>query len=297
MSSNNLDDLKQLVTKSLEAKGILGKLRAQLRKHVIDVIDNQQTQNNDHNEKILTISNTIEKKMIINLFKDYLEFYGLDYTLSIFLSESQISTDELSSNYNIELSKRLNIDDKINRPLIESLIYNTTRNNINTIANQPVKISATNNNTNNNPTTTITEQGDESFSSIKQSLTNGHDIDNNNLFDDSLSSSHADISSSINTTVNNDNLTQQYQSVYKKNTTTNRTLKSIPNITIPSNITNNNTYNYNNNNDEELEDDSYAEDFQDDDETPDISISDNIEISISAGDEIDNQLNISQDSI
>ena len=27
MSSNNLDDLKQLVTKSLEAKGILGKLK------------------------------------------------------------------------------------------------------------------------------------------------------------------------------------------------------------------------------------------------------------------------------
>lgn len=36
---DSIDELKEVVAQSLEASGVLAKLRAQIRKHVFDVID------------------------------------------------------------------------------------------------------------------------------------------------------------------------------------------------------------------------------------------------------------------
>lgn len=39
-----MDELKQLVIRSLESKGVLGQLRAKLRAMVFDIIDEQESQ-------------------------------------------------------------------------------------------------------------------------------------------------------------------------------------------------------------------------------------------------------------
>lgn len=91
-----MDELKDLVIQSLETKGVLGQLRAQLRSCVFKCIDEQDENEsgrsqfhweNPHAQKV-TKGN---EKLVAELFREYLEFYKMDYTLNIFGPEANLS--------------------------------------------------------------------------------------------------------------------------------------------------------------------------------------------------------------
>jgi len=91
-----MDELKNLVIQTLETNGILGQLRAQLRSCVFKVIDNQEQVEKGsgfHWENPLArkVVNTTTGLLCAELVRDFLEFYKLDYTLSIYMPEVNLN--------------------------------------------------------------------------------------------------------------------------------------------------------------------------------------------------------------
>ena len=94
-----MDELKNLVIQTLETNGILGQLRAQLRSCVFKVIDNQDQVEKGQgsgfhweNPQARRVLSTASGVMCAELVKEFLEFYKLDYSLSIYMPEVNLNT-------------------------------------------------------------------------------------------------------------------------------------------------------------------------------------------------------------
>ena len=89
------NDLKNIVIQGFESKGILSKIRAQIRASVFKVVEEEnQTSNNNtdgglnwENQRAMSLKNTDEGLVICRLFENLLQFYELDYTLNVFVHE------------------------------------------------------------------------------------------------------------------------------------------------------------------------------------------------------------------
>ena len=92
----DLMELKDIVSQTLETKGVLGSIRAQLRAAVYTAIDEQEMQKGIHleNPRAARIHETEEGRLLCSLVREYLEFYDLDHTLSVFLPECLQNTSE-----------------------------------------------------------------------------------------------------------------------------------------------------------------------------------------------------------
>lgn len=107
-----MDELKNLVIQTLETNGILGQIRAKLRSSVFKVIDNNDPSGKEramHWENPLAqkVLETTESALAADLIREYLEFYRLDYSLSIFIPEANLKQDPLNKN---DLKKRADIE-------------------------------------------------------------------------------------------------------------------------------------------------------------------------------------------
>lgn len=88
----NLSELKGLMFQTLEANGILGQLRAQIRTSVFKIIDNQDEMENPkqraksalhwENKKARECLSTSKEYSLLlgELIREYLDFYKLDYS-------------------------------------------------------------------------------------------------------------------------------------------------------------------------------------------------------------------------
>jgi hypothetical protein len=87
-----MDELKNLMIQTLEANGILGQLRAQIRCSVFKIIDNQDEMEaagsrgksalhweNSKAREVLKTSGAMSV-LLAELIREYLDFYRLDYT-------------------------------------------------------------------------------------------------------------------------------------------------------------------------------------------------------------------------
>lgn len=92
--SSSQDYLKEAVSRTLEAKGVLGTIRAHLRAAVFTALDEQERASGVHleNPRIQSIQQTEEGRLLAFLIRDYLEFYDLDYTLSVFAPEAGLAS-------------------------------------------------------------------------------------------------------------------------------------------------------------------------------------------------------------
>lgn len=87
-----MDELKALMIQTLEANGILGQLRAQIRCSVFKIIDNQDDMENPktraksalhwENPKARNCLSTSPKYSVLlaELIREFLDFYRLDYS-------------------------------------------------------------------------------------------------------------------------------------------------------------------------------------------------------------------------
>jgi|TARA_B110000091_G_C13726158_1_gene436937 FGFR1 oncogene partner len=88
-SHNTMVHLKNAVAQTLESKGVLGRIRAQLRAAVFTAIDTQEKKNGIYyeNQKLNRLQKTEEGRAAIALVHDFLECLDLHSTKSVFLSE------------------------------------------------------------------------------------------------------------------------------------------------------------------------------------------------------------------
>ena len=103
-----MDDLKNIVIQTLENEGTLGQLRAQLRTQVFKAIEKnadphakQQDGFQWQNPIASKIHETEESKVVAQLVREYLEYYRMEYTLSVFLPEIAMQNQENPSKEDI----------------------------------------------------------------------------------------------------------------------------------------------------------------------------------------------------
>jgi len=84
-------ELRDLVTAALQTSGVLGKIKAQLRSNVYLAIegDPELKKKSKHvNPKLDKFSATSEGRLALQLIREFLVFFGLDYTLMVFEPEA-----------------------------------------------------------------------------------------------------------------------------------------------------------------------------------------------------------------
>jgi len=113
-----MEDLKELVINSLDSNGVLDTIRAQLRSSVFSAIQSQQNKVALKTSEAEKISETQEGRIATELFKDFLETGGINYSHSVFLQEAKVN-DSVDTK---SLSQQLGLESKSEVPLIFSLI-------------------------------------------------------------------------------------------------------------------------------------------------------------------------------
>ncbi|CAI2378610.1 unnamed protein product [Moneuplotes crassus] len=120
-----MDELKNLVIQTLETNGILGEIRAKLRSSVFKVIDSNDPA---HKEKAMHWENSLAQKVLettesalaADLIREYLEFYRLDYTLSIMIPEANLKQDPLDRE---QLVRKAEVDQATDKePLLVQIL-------------------------------------------------------------------------------------------------------------------------------------------------------------------------------
>lgn len=136
-----MEELKNIVIQTLESNGILGNLRAQLRSSVFKVIDSQDKNLKDgcgfqwENPLAPKIVETPEGMMCIDIIREFLEFYRMDYTLSTFLPECSLSQEPKTRQ---ELEEKVGLPpSNTSMPLLMNLIMGFQKGTNSTKAGSP----------------------------------------------------------------------------------------------------------------------------------------------------------------
>ena len=97
-----MEEMKELIIQSLETKGVLGQIRAHLRSAVFKVVDEQDQQFNTgcglkwENKTLYKILETKIGTLLAEIIREYMEYFRMDYSLSIFIPECGISPERLN---------------------------------------------------------------------------------------------------------------------------------------------------------------------------------------------------------
>lgn len=117
------DELKGVISRTLEAKGVLAKIRAELRKHVFEAIDEQEQQSAEPEDvcpQLTSIKSTALDSTALDLVKEFLSFYELDYTLSVLTSEARLKASTPANKK--KLADQLSLPIASARPLLVELL-------------------------------------------------------------------------------------------------------------------------------------------------------------------------------
>ena len=97
-----MEEMKELIIQSLETKGVLGRIRAHLRSAVFKVVDEQDQQFNTgcglkwENKTLYKILETKIGTLLAEIIREFMEYFRMDYSLSIFIPECGISPERLN---------------------------------------------------------------------------------------------------------------------------------------------------------------------------------------------------------
>ncbi|KRX03988.1 hypothetical protein PPERSA_12435 [Pseudocohnilembus persalinus] len=129
-----LNELKNLVIQSLESQNCLSNIRAQIRASVFKVIDNQdnsqkkQSPYDWENSKCGDVLKDPQGVIVLQLIKEFFQFYKMEYSNSVFSSESsirqEINQEELAQKVGLQQGEQ-------NKPLLWQLLSQVLSNNEN----------------------------------------------------------------------------------------------------------------------------------------------------------------------
>ena len=97
-----MEEMKELIIQSLETKGVLGQIRAHLRSSVFKIVDEQDQQFNTgcglkwENPTLYKILETKIGTLLAEIIREFMEYFRMDYSLSIFIPECGISPERLN---------------------------------------------------------------------------------------------------------------------------------------------------------------------------------------------------------
>ncbi len=111
-----MEEMKNLVIQTLETRGILGQIRAKLRSAVFKIVDDQDQRTNTQltgcglkweNPNLFKIKETSIAGLTAEMIRDYMEYFRMDYSLSVFIPECSISPERLKKD---EINARLGLN-------------------------------------------------------------------------------------------------------------------------------------------------------------------------------------------
>ena len=122
-----MDDLKNVVIQTLEDEGTLGQLRAQLRARVFKAIEKnaepaakQAAGFQWQNPAAQKVHETEEARLVAHMIKEYLDFYRMEYTLSVYVPEAALSNQESLSRE--ELQRKAGLQSQTQTPLLVQML-------------------------------------------------------------------------------------------------------------------------------------------------------------------------------
>lgn len=89
-------ELRDLVVQTLENNGVLPKIRAQLRASVFLALEEQDSVMNPEpllNKTVKQYLSNSEGKLLFSLVREFLEYFGLDYTISVYDPETYLGKE------------------------------------------------------------------------------------------------------------------------------------------------------------------------------------------------------------
>uniref|UniRef100_A0A1B6I7I8 FGFR1 oncogene partner (FOP) N-terminal dimerisation domain-containing protein n=1 Tax=Homalodisca liturata TaxID=320908 RepID=A0A1B6I7I8_9HEMI len=128
MSVNGNTELRDLVSQTLENTGVLSKIRAELRANVFLVLEEHEAFKGRNlpfcNSVLKNFLSTQEGIAAISLVREFLEFFGLEFTVSVFEPETQAGSDYTYVGRN-KLAHNLKLDSGKKSPLIAQILQQT----------------------------------------------------------------------------------------------------------------------------------------------------------------------------
>ena len=121
--------MKNLIIQSLETKGVLGQIRAELRSSVFKIVDEQDQQYNFgcglkwENPTLYKILETKIGTLLAEIIRDFMEYFRMDYSLSIFIPECGISPERLKKEEIYSKVGLGNNEDSLNKLQLPFLYY------------------------------------------------------------------------------------------------------------------------------------------------------------------------------
>ncbi|CAK9814812.1 Centrosomal protein 43 [Anthophora quadrimaculata] len=143
-------ELRDLVVQTLENNGVLAKVRAELRASVFLALEEQESVMNPQpllNKTVKQYLANSEGKLLFSLVREFLEYFGLDYTISVYDPETYFGKEYNYSGRN-KLCEELGIES--NEPLLGEILkssMNSAFNNTQKNETNDSKLSKTDENT------------------------------------------------------------------------------------------------------------------------------------------------------
>ncbi|XP_050464349.1 centrosomal protein 43-like isoform X2 [Cataglyphis hispanica] len=118
-------ELRDLVVQTLENNGVLAKIRAELRASVFLALEEQDSVMNPEpllNKTVKQYLSNSEGKLLFSLVREFLEYFGLDYTISVYDPETYLGKEYNYAGRN-KLCEELGIDST--EPLLGEILKNS----------------------------------------------------------------------------------------------------------------------------------------------------------------------------
>ncbi|XP_053597257.1 CAR1 transcription factor isoform X2 [Microplitis demolitor] len=131
-------ELRDLVVQTLENNGVLAKVRAELRASVFLALEEQESVVNPEpllNKTVKQYLANSEGKLLFSLVREFLEYFGLDYTISVYDPETYIGKEYNYMGRN-KLCEKLGINST--EPLLGELLKNSINGAFNNSKNETI---------------------------------------------------------------------------------------------------------------------------------------------------------------
>lgn len=110
-----MEDLKELIIQTLDAQGVLDKIRAQLRLQVFKAVQNDEGKMQNDNSKPVKMAQSPDGILAAALLRDFLECYKMKYSLNVLIPEFHLPQNQDVRSY---LTKELKFTPEVGEPFL-----------------------------------------------------------------------------------------------------------------------------------------------------------------------------------
>ena len=121
-ADEEVQQLKGVVMQTLETKGVLQQIRAQLRASVFDVVQGQAVGATNSSKPVPQLDSTIHGALLRDLVLEYLSFHGMKYTRDLFCCEASLSSANTPGREHLQRQLEFAPEQTSDMPVLEGLL-------------------------------------------------------------------------------------------------------------------------------------------------------------------------------